>query len=767
MALNSTKKKPHKGDGEDGNALFVRGLAPNATGEQLEQLFSGVGPIRRTFVVTKGPKCTGSGFVHFALREDAQKAQRALDGATLGGRRLRVEYARPRNRQGDTGDSDGGLRKKTTPKPAAQQLRGNPAGSVATRTVVVTRRDSAKALLDEISLRALLPTTKPEEVIVSADGTSARLLFPSWPAAGKAAATIHGNEYDAVVDALRGGRRARLIVRNLPFKVDAAEVRDCFEKIAPVRNVDIPTAKDAKVEKDMGSVVRCRGFGFVEYFMAADANRAVVKLNGTQIGGRVVAVDAAIGRAEFVEANRGEQDDGEGVLAEVEKAVKEEEELEKDEEDVDVAVDEEKEEKKAPPQKAAASSDEEMGRTVFIRNLLFETSAPNLWSTIEERYGRVEQCVLVKDAKTGRSRGTAFVRFVDATDAERAENDKAPFTLEGRELLIVRATGREKARDLVVGSKAETDPRNMRLAWVGHIKADSAEGSKLSAGDIAKREKADAEKRDKLSKNPNAFVSEIRLSVRNLPRVCDEKMLKHLSIAVLKGVKIRGPAVTHVKIVRDAGRADRSKGYGFVQFAEHRLALQALHKLNNNPKVLECLIEARPRALQIDETKKRYLREEWGADRRLIVEFSVEDRRQVAVIDRIKERGRAIKEAAAANAEKRDGDGVGRKRKPRGRDHMDKRRRVDKNESKPFSAPAKEKKGGDSSEKKGRWGGDGGGKKGNGGRAKSEALKVENRAIEKTKVSKKTSKKQKKESNDRFESMLSMYKQKLKGNASS
>lgn len=672
-----TRKQPHK-DGEDGNAVFVRGLPASATGDQLESFFSSVGPIRRTFVVTDTTplrKCTGVGFVHFALREDAKKAIDFMQGASFTGRKLRLDFARPRERGAESGGAstgDGGLRARahTGSRPPPVPVKGALAGSLGMRTVVVKTRAAGTALEEADVLARLgdLDAVGFESIMVGAGGDDARAVFRSWPKAGLAAAKIHGEKYDACVDALRGGKKCRLIVRNLPFTVLNSEFRKVFMDIGPVREISLPSPKDedgkdrgegAKGEEGAEVPVKCRGFGFVEYFLAADANRAIAKVNGTKIGGRIVAVDLAIGKAAFLLKSAEEAEDVE------------EETIEKDVESVakiapaeaGAAKNAKVEEAQAPkPEpKQGKSTTEEMERTVFIRNLLYESSASDLWQAIQERFGPVEQAVIVKDPMTGRPRGTAFVRFANPEHVTAAVDENAGVTLQGRTLLIVRAQVRERARELVLdGSqkKEKNDPRNMRLAWIGTIKPDTPEARGMTEGDFAKRVKAEQEKRAKLSSNPNAFVSETRLSVRNLPRFVDEKFLKQMFLAALRPVKggdggktvgkSRGfPKVTHTKVLRDPTRKDRSKGYGFIQFQEHRHALQVLHKLNNNPNALKITLDANPKALALDDEKRASYRKQWGAVRRLIVEFSVEDRRQVAIIDRIKEKGRAMKAAAA------------------------------------------------------------------------------------------------------------------------
>jgi cold-inducible RNA-binding protein len=79
--------------------------------------------------------------------------------------------------------------------------------------------------------------------------------------------------------------RTRLYVGNLPFDVDEARLRTLFaEGGGQVVSVRIIT------DRVTG---RPRGFGFVEMGSQTDALAAVHALNGRDVGGRVLTVNAA------------------------------------------------------------------------------------------------------------------------------------------------------------------------------------------------------------------------------------------------------------------------------------------------------------------------------------------------------------------------------------------------------------------------------------------------------------------------------------------
>ena len=118
--------------------------------------------------------------------------------------------------------------------------------------------------------------------------------------------------------------------------------------------------------------------------------------------------------------------------------------------------------------------------------------------------------------------------------------------------------------------------------------------------------------------------------MRNLPLNVHDKRLKEICITVA-GRK------AFVKKVLSKDRVDsscrgRSMGYGFVEFTNHNNALAALRANNNNPDI-------------------------FGADRRPIVEFSLENSLVVKVkqrrLDKARQRQQPGSEQPKTNKEKR------------------------------------------------------------------------------------------------------------------
>ncbi|KXS19840.1 hypothetical protein M427DRAFT_28735 [Gonapodya prolifera JEL478] len=198
--------------------------------------------------------------------------------------------------------------------------------------------------------------------------------------------------------------------------------------------------------------------------------------------------------------------------------------------------------------------------TVFVKNLAFETGEEDLEEKFRH-FGNIRYVRITRDRLTGRSRGTAFVRFFRPADCERCIADYAaaaatmaadqpddvqvedkrkrgppkpasvlnpepsmtasstPFFLHGRSLVILPIVTRVQASALSTENKRKKrgqDKRNLYLAREGVIFADSPVASELTPAEVSKRQTSYAERKRLLERNPNLYVSRTRLSLRNL-----------------------------------------------------------------------------------------------------------------------------------------------------------------------------------------------------------------------------------------------------------
>ena len=63
-------------------------------------------------------------------------------------------------------------------------------------------------------------------------------------------------------------------------------------------------------------------------------------------------------------------------------------------------------------------SDVKEGKTLFIRNLSFDSTEEALHELFEQ-FGEIDYCKLMEDKQTGHSRGMAFVKFIAVESAEQ------------------------------------------------------------------------------------------------------------------------------------------------------------------------------------------------------------------------------------------------------------------------------------------------------------------------------------------------------------
>ena len=93
--------------------LFIGGLAWATTTEDLQEAFTPFGEVVDAKVVSdrETGRSRGFGFVTFSTDEAAAAARDSMDGASLGGRTIRVDLARERQGGGGGGGGGGGYRR--------------------------------------------------------------------------------------------------------------------------------------------------------------------------------------------------------------------------------------------------------------------------------------------------------------------------------------------------------------------------------------------------------------------------------------------------------------------------------------------------------------------------------------------------------------------------------------------------------------------------------------------------------------------------------
>ena len=88
----------------------------------------------------------------------------------------------------------------------------------------------------------------------------------------------------------------KLYVGNLSYSVDSTQLNDLFTQVGTVSSANVI------MDRDSG---RSKGFGFVEMSEDGEAQSAIEKFNGTDLGGRAMNVSEAKPQAPRSEGSRG------------------------------------------------------------------------------------------------------------------------------------------------------------------------------------------------------------------------------------------------------------------------------------------------------------------------------------------------------------------------------------------------------------------------------------------------------------------------------
>ncbi|XP_027695998.1 RNA-binding protein 28 isoform X2 [Vombatus ursinus] len=594
-----------------GQTLFVGRLPASASSPQLERLFSQVGPVKQCFVVTeKGSKiCRGFGYVTFSMLEDAQRALKEV--TTFEGCKINVIVAKRK------------LKNKTKEK---------------------EKKECSVTSQEEPEQESKPKPKKPK-----------------------------------VAD-----KKARLIIRNLSFKCSEDDLKTSFAQFGAVLEVNIPRKPDGKM----------RGFAFVQFKNLLEAGKALKGMNMKEIKGRTVAVDWAVAKDKYNATPSSASGEEQKATEPKQQDASQEEESEEEDEDEEEDDDEEDEEEELQVAKSAKTqkregkrpltlgaesseededsdleersicedeeewgqnevdSDEEdrdgevpkkkkkrklpsdvnEGKTVFIRNLSFDSEEEDLGEILQQ-FGDLKYVRIVLHRDTEHSKGCAFAQFMTQEAAQAclaaasAETEDGGLKLDGRKLKVDLAVTRDEAEKLRSKNiKKQTGTRNLYLAREGLIRAGTKAAEGLSAADIAKRERFELLKHQKL-KDQNIFVSKTRLCLHNLPKAVDDKQLRKLVLTAAGGG--RAVRLKECRVMRDLKGAHgnvkgQSLGYAFVEFEEHEHALAALRHINNNPEI-------------------------FGPQKRPIVEFSLEDRRKLKMKELRAQRNLKMKSKSVAD----------------------------------------------------------------------------------------------------------------------
>jgi len=653
---------------EKRRSLFVRSLAKSITTERLAEYFSEKFPIKHATVVVDSvsKESRGFGFVTFTDADDAQAAAAEFNNSVLDGRKIKVEVAESRQR--DTGEE--GARSRNTVNTKAAELRANREKVQAENRppkLIVRNLPWSIKNSDDLS-KLFLSYGKVKLAVVPQRGPKAQagfgfVILRGRKNAEKALAGVNGKEVD--------GRT---------LAVDWAVDKDTWEELQKEQ-----TGTDDKAE--------------VEH--APSSNEDAKKL-------RPETEDEATSEVEELdgvdEDESVDSDEGSGMDIDDDE-VREGEEVDKDL-DLDASPPRPRSNDTTVfVRNLPFSTDDDILKEHFTTfgpvryaRVVYDPETERSRGTAFVAFYNEEDA---KACVVGAPKPLSSV--VPGNDKKRnathtllqddASDPSGKYTLDGRVLQVSRALNRDDANKRMEEGKAyreKNDKRRLYLLKEGTVANGTKLYEQLGKAENDIRESSAKQRQKQIKDNPNMGLSLTRLSIRNIPRTIDSKALKALAREAVVGfasdVKAgkraalnkeeitRGGAemieaekrrkakgvgmVKQAKIVyegREGGKVKgdegggRSRGYGFLEYTNHRWALMGLRWLNGH------FVKSGG--------------EEKEKGKRLIVEFALEDARVVA---RRSDKERKFKEGG------KDG---GRARNDKEQAGVPKERRTDWNQS--------------------------------------------------------------------------------------
>jgi len=326
-------------------------------------------------------------------------------------------------------------------------------------------------------------------------------------------------------------QRRSLFVRSLPATATSESLTELFSEAYPIKHATAVIDRETK---------QCRGFGFVTFADAEDAQRAKEQFNGHMLEGRKLRIEVAEPRHRE-----------EGAVKEAK--VKPEREVQQ------------------PPK-------------LIVRNLPWSIKGSNQLEKLFLSYGKVKQAYVPKKGP-GLMAGFGFVLMRGRKNAEKAIEGVNGKEIDGRTLAVDWAVEKgvyqglqqpeEETEEGV--NEAETEDAELDGIIDGEIDGDedeedpidedlsSAEGDdvgsdekehidvKVDGEDVSDQD----EDEDSESKQERPEEKTTTLFVRNLPFTCtDEDLEDHFT---------QFGSVRYSRIVMDHG-TERSKGTGFICF---------------------------------------------------------------------------------------------------------------------------------------------------------------------------------------------------------
>ncbi|XP_040199149.1 RNA-binding protein 28 [Rana temporaria] len=617
-----------------GLTLFIRGLPEDASSEKLGELFSDTGPVRQCFAVRQRgtEKCRGFGYVTFSMLEDAQRAMKEIK--QYDGKKIEVLVAKKKLTEKDRKSKS----KETANTPVEKKPKDGKGQHKKARLII--RNLSFKCSEDDLKKHfSAFGTVLEVNIPKKPDGKMRGFAFVQLKNMLEASKAIKGTNMKNIKD--------RTVAVDWAVAKDKYTATQGATASETKKNTEV--CKPEESDEDEGEAASSEEEEKEEEKTSLKNEGSSAEEVGDVSDDEAVEPEEKCPKAkrkghkppektnkrkddsEEEEESSDDEDDDDDDEA---KDNKSDSGQESDNED-DLSEDSDSESKKKDKNKKKKQlpSDVGEGRTLFIRNLSFNSEEEDLEELLL-RFGNIKYIRIVVHPDTEHSKGCAFVQFVDKESVEKClvaakdESEDGGLMLAGRKLMVDLAVSREEAGKLRQKVKKPTGTRNLYLAREGLIRAGTKAAEELSPEDLAKRTRFEEIKRQKL-KSQNIFVSKTRLCVHNIPKSVDDKKLRQLFYSAAGGDK--SVKIKECRVMRDlkglpGNQKGQSLGFAFVDFSDHEHALAALRQINNNPDL-------------------------FGPKKRPIVEFSLEDLNKIKLKERRAQRSLEILRQKQAKAQ--------------------------------------------------------------------------------------------------------------------
>jgi nucleolar protein 4 len=598
----------------DRKTLFVRSIPFDVTNDKLTDFFSQFAPVKHAVIVNDSEnKSRGFGFVSFTSDDDTLLALQEAKKSKLNDRLLRVDIAKRRERKGD---------KSATPK---------------------TNK----------------PTSKPEEVAIK---KTARLIIRNLPWSVK-----NTDELIKIFKAFGPVKEAKI-----PKKPDGKMCGFAF----------VTMAKHANAEKAVKHVgMKINGRDVAVDFAVNKTHWDTLKT--TQQDTQDMDVDEETSdKEDESEAKKEEQSNASDVEEEEEDA--DAADADGDAEDAklleldDSGEGENRQKRNRQERYSVFVRNLPYDVTEDSLKAHFEKLGPVKYAlpVVDKETGLPRGTAFVAFTQNTPYEECLLNAPAVSPNSVLLPDDVSPFYVyEGRIMQIAPALDRESAarmaersannrKELLGRVPKEQDKRNLYLLNEGRIGPNSKLANLLTQGDMDVRERSFNLRLEQLKKNPGLHLSMTRLAVRNLPRAMNDKSFKQLGRKAIVefATEVKGGTrqplskeeidrstkhkhfvleklgitdddekkkvskhgvVTQAKVINEvkgSGEYGRSRGYGFLEFRDHKHALMALRWLNAHEVTkneITCGLT--------EEQKRMAEREKTINKRRLVVEFAIEN----------------------------------------------------------------------------------------------------------------------------------------------